>query len=371
VNIQLANWKRLTDDAERPRLSSRDEGITAILSGVTVLGLYLDGWAHINLLQGKLGAFLTPWHGVLYAGFTATALWIITRNQRLRGRTWSVDNVPAGYGLSIIGLMISGLAVAGDAIWHTLFGVEEGVARVLAPFHLALFTGAALVIAAPFRAAWTADCHSPTSTTRCLLPAAVSLTLTTAVAAFVLQFVSPFIVWTAPQVSRLAANTPFAELAQVNALVGLVLTSLIFVVPILLVHRRLRPPVGTMAFLLTTVAILTSAMNQFRFGALILAPAVSGLATDLLLHTLEGRTRLHVHRVVGAFIPGTVCGTYLLLEGLVYGSVWSPELTLSALALAVLGGVVLSVLSLPPARASGAVPLHDTERRVDGDRLAA
>ena len=40
-------------------------------------GLYLDGWAH-NHLPSALESFFTPWHGVFYSGFLATAayLWL-------------------------------------------------------------------------------------------------------------------------------------------------------------------------------------------------------------------------------------------------------------------------------------------------------
>jgi hypothetical protein len=38
----------------------------------TILGLFLDGWAHSH---GKPESFFSPWHGVLYSGFFAAAVW--------------------------------------------------------------------------------------------------------------------------------------------------------------------------------------------------------------------------------------------------------------------------------------------------------
>jgi hypothetical protein len=221
---------------------------------------------------------------------------------------------------------------------------------LLAPFHLVLFASAAVMIAAPFRAAWRADDRSGAVSARAVLPAALSLTLTTAVAAFVLQFMSPFVTWTAPQVTRLASGTPFMEMVRMHAFIGLVLTVLVLVAPILLALRRLRPPAGTMAFLLTTVATLTSGMDQFRLAALILAPAVTGLAADLLLHALEGRGRITVHRVVGTLLPAGLCTGLLLIDSLLDGAAWSPELAIGAVGLSALAGLVLSVLMLPPTR---------------------
>jgi hypothetical protein len=348
MTVRLENWRRLADDSGRTRLGYRDDLVTALLSTVLVIGLYLDGWSHVSVLKGALGAFLSPWHALLFAGFTATALWVSTRNQRLP--SWSVDDVPTGYGLSIVGLALGAVGLAGDLAWHALVGVETGLAVLLAPFHLALFVSAGLIVAAPFRAAWRADRWSGPWNLRAVLPAALSLTLTTAVAAFILQFVSPFVVWTAPPVQRLAAGTPFAEAVQSTALVGLVLTSLLLVAPILLVLRRRRPPLGTMAFLLTTVAALTSGMDQFSLGALILVPLAAGFGADLLLHALDGHACVPRHRTVSVLLPAVLSGGCLLVGALVYGDRWSPELTIGAVVLAGLGGLVLSVLMLPPAR---------------------
>ena len=67
-----------------PRTLWRDDLVAALTGGLLILGLFLDGWNHLNLQNGKAGEFLTPWHGLLYAGFNACAIWAITRNTRLR-----------------------------------------------------------------------------------------------------------------------------------------------------------------------------------------------------------------------------------------------------------------------------------------------
>lgn len=48
-----------------------------------VLGLFTDGWAHLNV-SGPETVF-TPWHGVLYSGFSAGALWLGVLALRGRG----------------------------------------------------------------------------------------------------------------------------------------------------------------------------------------------------------------------------------------------------------------------------------------------
>ena len=121
-----------------------------------VCGLFLDGWNHINLQNAALGSFFTIWHALLYAGFTATAVWVITRNPHLYQRGSSpqgyfhpVLGIPLRYPLAITGIVVAMIGLFGDLVWHIAFGEEEGVARVIGPFHRLLFAGAAGLVSAP------------------------------------------------------------------------------------------------------------------------------------------------------------------------------------------------------------------------------
>jgi len=79
-----------------PRLSAREDLLTVAFTGWLILGLFVDGWAHNN---DKPETFFTPWHGLIYSGFIATALWMWSRYQR-HGRA------PVGYGLGMVGLLL-------------------------------------------------------------------------------------------------------------------------------------------------------------------------------------------------------------------------------------------------------------------------
>ncbi len=124
-------------------------------SGVMLVGLYLDGWAHRHL--SNLESFFTPWHGVLYSGFFATMACLAYMLVRFRrpGEAWW-QMIPPGYGLSLVGAAIFFAGGFADLIWHTLFGIEKQIEALLSPTHLVLAIGGTLIGAGPFRAAWLA-----------------------------------------------------------------------------------------------------------------------------------------------------------------------------------------------------------------------
>src|SRR5262245_6998021 len=101
----------------------RFDWLFVAVSSWLVGGGALDVWAHFHVPQ--LETFFTPWHGVLYSGALALMVLVVftvTRN-RLAGAAWS-RAMPAGYGLSLVGLGVFFAAGAGDALWHTLLGIE-------------------------------------------------------------------------------------------------------------------------------------------------------------------------------------------------------------------------------------------------------
>jgi hypothetical protein len=65
----------MTGSHDRPHVEPRFHFITMVLALWLLGGVFIDGWAHINV-AGTKETFFTPWHGVLYSWFAATALWI-------------------------------------------------------------------------------------------------------------------------------------------------------------------------------------------------------------------------------------------------------------------------------------------------------
>jgi hypothetical protein len=49
-------------------------------------GALADAWAHTNIID-EIESFFTPWHALLYGGFTGTAAWTFWLAYR-RGGAW-------------------------------------------------------------------------------------------------------------------------------------------------------------------------------------------------------------------------------------------------------------------------------------------
>jgi hypothetical protein len=341
----------------------REDLIAALLSTTMIFGLFLDGWNHINLQDGTLGSFFTPWHAALYAGFAATATWVMTRNPHLylRGRQakpelHSLLGVPLRYPFAVAGIALATVGMIGDAIWHTAAGEETGVARVIAPFHLLFFAGAGGLIAAPLRSAWHSARHYPSRLSfKGILPPLISLTLLTALGSFMFQWLSAFIHWTPSlELDRIPADladretvkgtVEFADVARV------IVTNLLLMAPVLLALRRWRLPFGSVTFLFTSVAVMMTGLAEYRLGWTIMAAAAGGFVADLVILRVDpSPARPATYRVIALVVPIALWTTYFVLLIAVYDVKWPTDLWLGTTGLAGLTGALLSFLAVPPA----------------------
>jgi hypothetical protein len=350
ASVGTAGSPRTTGRPARPRAGWGDDLAAALLATWVVGGLFLDGWAHVN--RPGLETFFTPWHGVFYAGFvaaTAVTLRMVGRHQRGR---FDPARVPAGYGLGLVGI---GLFVAGgvaDGAWHTMFGVEVGVAALLSPSHLLLLTGGLLMLTSPVRSAWSSPELPAAAPFVALLPALWATALTTAVVLFFLQYLSAF-VSRAPSVPD-APGGGARLLSTGTGVGGVLVTNLVLLAPVLLLARRWRLPFGTVTLVATTGALAVTALREMELGALVPAMLAGGLAADLLVARLRpGPDRPGAFRAAATLVPLLLWGAWLAAWALAYGVAWRPELWAGVVAMAMLSGLGLSVLVLPPAVPSG------------------
>lgn len=146
------------------------------LAGWLMTGVYLDAWAHISRLPDS---FWTPWHGILYSGLLACGVFLFV----LRGTSYRAL-LGRGYQLSLVGFAIGAIAGVGDAIWHTVFGIEFDVEAAVSPPHLAVAVGILLVVTGPARAAWEKRHFG--------FPAALSLLYGLSIITVILDYANPY-----------------------------------------------------------------------------------------------------------------------------------------------------------------------------------
>lgn len=160
------------------------ENLVTLFGGLWLtFGLFIDGFAHANIIDTATEDFFTPWHAIFYSGFTFTAAWISWMMYRRRApgtlRSW----IPDGYGWAVVGLVVFAIGGVGDMIWHTIFGVEVGLDALLSPTHLLLLFGLIVILAAPMQA--TVGAEGP------VWIAIASMTMVALLASFFTTFAHP------------------------------------------------------------------------------------------------------------------------------------------------------------------------------------
>ncbi|HET6747955.1 MAG TPA: hypothetical protein VFL71_01725 [Actinomycetes bacterium] len=335
-----------------PRTSWRDDMVTAALCAWVVTGMVLDAWAHQN--ASRLETFFTPWHAVLYSGFAVLMAWMVARTLAATGRRRERAAVPVGYGLGLVGVVLFLVSGVGDGIWHTVFGVEREVEAALSPTHIGLFVGALLVFTTPLRAAWSSDRPGAAPSLRALLPALLSLTFATVLVSFLFFYLSafrdpastrPFERWA----GQFPGGFPSLSYTRQHGVASVLVTNLLLVAPVLLLLRRWRPPFGSATLLLTAVAVLTTATQEFAHGELVAAAAAGGLAADWSIARWSGGAGAPgAHRLVATVTPLALWTSYFLVLQLTDGIAWPAELWTGSVVFASLSGLALSLLMAPP-----------------------
>ena len=320
-----------------------------------MVGGYSDGWAHNHL---PVDNFFTPWHAAFYSGFLAAMIFLVgtfIRNH-MRGYPTRLA-MPAGYELSLLGVVIIFFGGIGDMLWHMLFGIERNIDGALSPTHIAITIGLALVVSGPFRAAWQRTNATSTSTLVQLLPMLLSLTFTLSTITIITQIFHPFVI--IPAVAKTNSNQGLGVasiLLQTGILMGIVLLAL----------RRWFLPFGSLTLIFTLNTIFLSFMQDHY--PLIPVAILAGLTGDLLVRWLKPSLRRpHELRLFAFAVPVVLYLLYFLCLEITTGISWSIHLWLGSTVVAGIIGVLLSLLLVPP-QIPDEKPeeLRHTETRDDG-----
>jgi hypothetical protein len=102
-------------------------------------------------------------------------------------------------------------------------------------------------------------------------------------------------------------------------------TNLILLAPLLLMAKRWRLPFGVATTLFTTVALFTSAIEEFSTPWLIGAALVAGLASDLVRCWLRPSAERHQAYWATGLVTPLLLWTAWFAAGLTGGIGWSLE----------------------------------------------
>lgn len=321
-------------------MTRRNEVASALIALWVVSGLFLDGWAHN---AGKPESFFTPWHGVLYSGVLAGALWGVYERRRLGRLGLPPEPLPPAI---VAGAVLFAVAGAGDMLWHQAFGVEEDVDALLSPTHLTLMLAGLLLTTATVRSALARGDRSPRLSQ--FAPAVAGIALAVAVIGFFLQFESAFKVEDHAFFSSAVDDT-----MQVHGIVAVLLTNALLLGGVAWTLRHFRPPVGTLTIVLGLPALLLTSLHAFDEVVLVVPALVAGVVADVLV--ARGRSRLTVLTVT----PAVLWSGWFAVYHAVWGMGWVIELWSGSIFFTVLTGWGLSLLTAGETTTAEA-PAEDT-----------
>ncbi len=339
----------------RTRVPWSADLITVVLGLWLIGGVFADGFAHNNL-RDTLESFFTPWHAILYSGFTASALWIswLVAGQARAGLR-GLNALPIGYEWGALGVIVFGLGGVGDLIWHSLFGIEVGSSALLSPTHLMLLFGGVLILSSPVRSAWCSSMRTKPGFLE-FLPALLS-----AFAAFSFVTFMQMYNWGLTSLptsksfmDRISYGSDhFIEYLQREAAGGILFSNVILVGVALLLLRRWQTPFGTFTLIYGLNTTMMSVMVGGSTSGSI-APVVAGfgagIMADMLVQVLKpSPTRVFEWRLFAALIPLVTWSLHFItVHFLSDGGIglnrefWTGIIVMSALS-----GLVLSVLAIP------------------------
>jgi len=333
-----------------PAASLRYDWLMAILSVITMLGVFLDGWAH-NSFSGSIETFLTPWHAVLYGGvlLSGIALGIPYVLNVVKGYSWQ-RALPKGYMISLIGFFIFGTAGGFDFVWHSLFGFEADTEALLSPAHLLLALGAVLMMSGALRAAWMAGGKEDRQGWARLGPAILSLLAVLSIFTFFGQFANVI-----THAHNIVGQQPYSAdryVWQNSTVTYILIPAMILSGFMLFAIRRWKLPTGTFTFLFTANATLMF-WESVRYNGenwpVLIGAVAGGIAADVLYNVLKPSVdRVRELRIFAFAVPFLYFLFVLISMIVTQGIWWRIHMWLGAPVLAGVIGLGMSMLLAPP-----------------------
>ncbi|MFI2364617.1 hypothetical protein [Promicromonospora sp. NPDC019610] len=310
-----------TDSPETSRFTARERRTLLAASLWLVVGLQLDAFAHATIPD--LETFWTPWHAVMYSGIAAcglTLLWllrsrlpaVVTYRSLLR-ETPSALRLPGiGMGLLLVGGGI-------DTLWHNLFGIERGLEIFFSPSHYFIIAGMVLVAAGP---ALMLAASMPSSA-RSVRGGDAATVVASAVLASI-----PVHIYT---LHASALPTPHLGTGEIEPSTfsmdaqmfhGYVGSTVVLLIPLLVLARRWQLPIGAPTVLVAVPAFVMNLVFGDGVGlwlpiTLTVATAITELAARALAPRLRPLTPDTRWIVLGLLAPIVVWSAVLAISPVV------------------------------------------------------
>lgn len=316
-------------------------------------GIFIDDWHHFH---STVETFFEPAHGLLYAGLLAAYVFtgIAALYGRRSGYPWR-HALPAGYDVTVAGLIVTLVGGVLDMIKHTLWGFEQAYNALMSPTHLMIGAGAFLIIAGAIRSALvrTMPPRSLAAQLPLLLCAASMMELIHWGTQFIFQseaegFYAP-ITWYSTQHWTLTLLTLQYE-KQAVGLVAVILQSMLITGFFMYLARRIRLSFGaiTTLFVVGNIFIAAAQLNfAAQFLTVIAAALIAGLVADAFRLDPNRQTTYRWY-LAGFCVPAAYWTVMLVLLGMTMGGIWwSPDVISGSVLFAGIAGLAVSALSGP------------------------
>jgi hypothetical protein len=341
--------------------------VMLVASAWLVTGLQLDAYAHAT--TPELETFWTPWHAVLYSGIAVSGLtlvWLL-RSRLPRIPTYeTVLALPNALRVPMLGMAF--LLVGGgiDTLWHNVFGIEQGLEIFVSPSHEMIILGMFLVAMGPALMLATSSGNrlKPSQATLVTISALLSALPLHIYSLHASVFGNAFF-GSSPDAGAdgfdgFGGERIYSTSAQVFH--GYLASTVLLLLPIVLIGRRWRLPIGVPTVL---VAFPAFAMHLMFFSQepewwipITISAATAGV--ELLFRLLKPIVPLPGEAgwvVLGGLAPALVWTAYFAVADAQVGVHWNVHIVTGLLTYSAIFGVVTVLVARhvrPPARVPAA-----------------
>jgi hypothetical protein len=276
----------------RPLAARRDDSIAGLCGVWMIAGLFLDGWAHRNQ---KPETFFSPWHGILYSGFFASALWMlyVVRSRQQPNVSWQTT-MPVGYGFRAAGVGVFGVGAVADLIWHSVFGIEVDIEALLSPSHLLLLTGGLLMAAGPIISTMARE-FEPKPTWSSMGPVVGTVAFITSLMQFFIMYLSPYDSWVLTKDQARSAYEEggrwMLQTVTIRNVAHILLFTVFMVLPTLWLARNIKLPRGAFLAVWFLPTVLQSLLGSFEAWPRLAGSLAAAVLAEMLWPKISKRLR--------------------------------------------------------------------------------